>query len=110
MNQLGLEFTAPRSHAYSDPATSHRAEQRCRESGAMGRQMRAVDFRVRLYPGRTAKQLTDIPPPLNGALSKKWDKRHSQIMRRLCDLKNAGRARRESVPGESEARWFHVER
>ena len=109
--QLGLNSTAPRSHAYSDPATSHRAEQRCRDSGAMGSHRAVVEALLRRNPGRTASGLTVIAPGESvSGLSNDFHECRKQIRRRLTDLKNAGRARRESVEGESEALWFLVER
>jgi len=110
VNQLGLDFSTPRTGS-ACPASSHRAEQRCRDSGAMGAQMAEVYVLVRFFPGLTAKELADraLPLPLPGSLAGGWDKRHSQIMRRLCDLKNAGRVERRNAKGE-DSRWFPTPR
>lgn len=109
MTQLGLDLT-PRSHN-TDPASSHRAEQRCRKSGAMGSQTDAVARLLQSFTGRTARELTDIAIKLHDCDSRLSDdlhECHSQIMRRLSDLKNQKRARSQSTPGQDQVRWFHA--
>jgi len=109
VNQLGLDFSTPRTGS-ACPASSHRAEQRCRESGAMGAQMAAVERLVRTCPGRTASELALIAPGCNvSRLSNDFHECHSQIMRRLTDLKNAGRVERRNAKGE-DSRWFPTPR
>ncbi len=106
MIQPGLNFTTPRT-GNACPASSHHAEARLRASGAMQKQRDAVETLLREYNCSTAKQLTSLALRLKvSALSSEFNKCHSQIMRRLTDLKNAGLARRHHTPGEREARWF----
>ena len=106
MSQPGLNFTTPRT-GNACPASSHHAEQHLRESGAMRKQREAVEWLLREYNCATAKQLASLALRLNiPALSNEFHQCHSQIMRRLADLKNAGLARRHHTPGERESRWF----
>lgn len=97
----------PRTHS-TDPASSHRAEQRCRESGRMASQMNAVERLLRFHTGRTASELALIARRGVAGLSNDFHECRQQIRRRLTDLKNAGRARRQYTPGEKESRWFHA--
>ena len=106
MSQPGLEFDTPRSHN-TDPPSSHRAEARCRASGAMGSHRAIVLALVRRRPGYTATNYARLLAG-DGSISENAYERGCQIRKRLSDLRKAGLVERVSTPGADEVRWFPV--
>ena len=105
--RIRLDGSTPRTHA-GDPCSSHLAEARNR-SGRGPVQMASVLALVRRNPGSTASHLATIAPgEFVSGLSNGFDKCHSQIMRRLSDLKNKGLVVRIGAAGEGEVRWYPV--
>lgn len=83
----------PRSRT-SDPASSKRAEQRIRESGALrGQQKIALDL-VKEFPGKSSKELSHL-----GTLDR------YQMARRLSDLFHANLVWRQERE-KDDCAWF----
>lgn len=59
MIQPSFNFDIPRSRS-KDPLSSHRAESSMRKTGMMRSQCKSVWDAMRLYPGRSSKQLAQL--------------------------------------------------
>lgn len=96
---LFVESKTPALARRSDPATSHIAAARMRESGAAGRQAQAVLAAVRQWPGSTAVEIAQLAGIDRYAVS-----------RRLPELAKAGSVRRSAprnctVNGRPQTTW-----
>lgn len=93
--QLPLTFDKPRSRR-TDPASSHRAEERVRASGAMRGQRKIAFELVKQYPGKSSKELAKL-----GTLDR------YQLARRLSDLYHMKLVTR-TENGSDDVRWWPV--
>lgn len=91
--QFNLDFDRPRSRV-SDPLSSHRAEQRMRDSGGLRGQAKVALELVKQFPGRSSKELAEL-----GTLDR------YQIARRLSDLLHAKKVYRIEPEGE-DCKWY----
>ena len=109
MNQLGLDWTPPRTHT-GDPASSHLAEARLRNSGRLNQQQQVVYEWVIVQPGSTASEISAHIAASPGAeiFAAGEHERLCQVRKRLSDLRamEPKRVRRRYTPGENESRWF----
>lgn len=93
-------FTAPPASRAKDPESSKAAEHKVTASGSRKAHAEQVLELVRLYPGRTSKQISEL------ALQRGHSgiNRH-EAARRLADLKNTGHVVQEKHEGARECTW-----
>lgn len=93
--QLPFTFSKPRSRR-NDPASSHRAEERVRTTGAMRGQRKIAFGLVKQYPGKSSKELARL-----GSLDR------YQLARRLPELLEMKMITR-TENGSEDVRWWPV--
>ena len=95
MMQTAFNFEAPRSRR-KDPASSRRAEDQMRKSGAMRGQALIAYELVKQFPGRTSKELAGL-----GTLDR------YQLAKRLPELRELGHVRSTQF-GKEDQKWWAV--
>lgn len=103
MQQQSLFADTPRARR-SDPATSHIAAERMRESGALGKQTAAVLEAVRRWPGSTAVEIAQRAEIDRHAVSRRLPE-----LAKLVQIRR-GPPRACSVNGNPQTTWFPVSR
>lgn len=105
---LDLFTDTPRART-SDPATSHIAARRIKESGALGRQQRVVCELVKAKPGRTSAELA-LDYAIHELSMRGWQALRPMIARRLPELEpvyvRKGEARPCEVTGSTCVTWW----
>jgi len=106
--QIEFEFP-PVSHTH-DPSTSKEAEKKITKSGSRQTDAELVLAKVRLSPGKTAREIGKKLWPED----KDKEERTGKARRRLSDLKNIGAVYRRTLTDqdgtkERESRWWPVD-
>lgn len=94
----------------SDPATSHRAAERVKLTGALGRQQALVRDLVQRFPGHTSAELAMHHALERGQGAGGWALYRPMIARRLPELApvhvRKGEARVCDVTGQQSLTWW----
>jgi hypothetical protein len=107
-HQFDLLADTPRART-SDPATSHTAARRIKDSGTLGRQQRAVLALVQAWPGHTSGELA-MKYAVQDMSTRGWQHYRPMVARRLPELEpvhvRKGAARTCAITGSSCVTWW----
>jgi hypothetical protein len=95
MTQTAFNFTAPRSRR-SDPASSKRAEDQLRQSGALNGQLLTAYEAMKRHPGKSSRETAEIT-----GLDR------YMLARRYADLFRTGKALKVEI-GKRDVLWYAI--